>query len=40
MTQNVVTNDEMVTGSKQFFVAIFGTFDRYEYITNLRGTFF
>jgi hypothetical protein len=37
MTQKVVTNDEAVTGSKIFFVAIFGTFGRY--ITNLRGTF-
>jgi hypothetical protein len=36
MTQKVVTNDEAVTGSKNFF-AIFGTFGRY--ITNLRGTF-
>jgi hypothetical protein len=37
MTQKVVTNDEAVTGSKKFFLAIFGTFGRY--ITNLRGTF-
>jgi hypothetical protein len=37
MTQKVVTNDEAVTGSKNFFFAIFGTFGRY--ITNLRGTF-
>jgi hypothetical protein len=37
MTQKVVTNDEAVTGSKNFFLAIFGTFGRY--ITNLRGTF-
>jgi hypothetical protein len=35
MTQKVVTNDEEVTGSKNF--AIFGTFGRY--VTNLRGTF-
>jgi hypothetical protein len=33
MTQNVLTNDEAVTGSKHFFV----TFERY--ITNLWGTF-
>jgi hypothetical protein len=37
MTQNVVTNDEAVSGSKNFFLAIFGTFERY--VTNLRGTF-
>jgi hypothetical protein len=37
MTQKVVTNDEAVTGSTFFFVAIFGTFGRY--VTNLRGTF-
>jgi hypothetical protein len=37
MTQKVVTNDEAVTGSKIFVVAIFGTFGKY--ITNLRGTF-
>jgi hypothetical protein len=37
MTQKVVTNDEAVTGSKNFFVAIFGIFGRY--VTNLRGTF-
>jgi hypothetical protein len=37
MTQQVVTNDEAVTGSKNFFFAIFGTFGRY--VTNLRGTF-
>jgi hypothetical protein len=37
MTQKVVINDEAVTGSKNFFFAIFGTFRRY--ITNLRGTF-
>jgi hypothetical protein len=36
MTQKVVTNDEVVTGSKKFF-AIFGIFGRY--VTNLRGTF-
>jgi hypothetical protein len=35
MTQKVMTNDEAVTGSK-IFLAIFGTFGRYE--TNLRGT--
>jgi hypothetical protein len=34
MTQKVMTNDEAVTGSKNFF---FGTFGRY--VTNLRGTF-
>jgi hypothetical protein len=32
-----VTNDEAVTGSTFFVVAIFGTFGRY--VTNLRGTF-
>jgi hypothetical protein len=32
-----MTNDEAVTGSKNLFVAIFGTFGRY--VTNLRGTF-
>jgi hypothetical protein len=37
MTQKVVTNDEEVTGSKNLFFAIFGTFGRY--VTNLRGTF-
>jgi hypothetical protein len=37
MTQKVMTNNEMVTGSKNFFVAIFCTFGRY--VTNLRGTF-
>jgi hypothetical protein len=37
MTQNVVTNDEEVTGSKKFFFAIFGTFGRF--VKNLRGTF-
>jgi hypothetical protein len=37
MIQKVVTNDEAVAGSKHFFLAIFGTFERY--ITNLRGTF-
>jgi hypothetical protein len=37
MTQKVVTNDDEVTGSKYFVVAIFGTFGRY--VTNLRGTF-
>jgi hypothetical protein len=37
MTQKVVTNDEAVTGSQNFFFAIFGTFGRY--ITSLRGTF-
>jgi hypothetical protein len=37
MTQKVVTNDEAVTGSKQNFFAIFGTFERY--IKNFRGTF-
>jgi hypothetical protein len=36
MTQNVVTNDEAVTGS-QHFIAIFGNIGSYE--TNLRGTF-
>jgi hypothetical protein len=36
MTQKVMTNDEVVTGSNKFF-AIFGTFGRY--VTNLRGTF-
>jgi hypothetical protein len=37
MTQKVVTNDETVTGSKKFFVAIFDTFE--VYVSNLRGTF-
>jgi hypothetical protein len=37
MTQKVMTNDEAVTGSNIFVVAIFGTFGRY--VTNLRGTF-
>jgi hypothetical protein len=37
MTQNVLTNDEAVTGSKHFFAFIFVTFERY--VTNLRGTF-
>jgi hypothetical protein len=37
MTQKVVTNDEAVTGSNNFFFPIFGTFVRY--VTNLRGTF-
>jgi hypothetical protein len=35
ITQKVVTNDEEVTGSTNFF-AILGTFGRYA--TNLRGT--
>jgi hypothetical protein len=37
MTQKVVTNDEAVTGSNFFVVAIFGTFEMY--VTNIRGTF-
>jgi hypothetical protein len=37
MTQQVMTNDEAVTGSKKIFFAIFGTFGRF--VTNLRGTF-
>jgi hypothetical protein len=37
MTQNVLTNDEEVTGSKYFFSFIFVTFEKY--VTNLRGTF-
>jgi hypothetical protein len=37
MTQNVLTNDEEVTGSKHFFLFIFVTFGRQ--VTNLRGTF-
>jgi hypothetical protein len=37
MTQKVVTNDEAVTGSDFFVVAIFGTFRRY--VTKLRGGF-
>jgi hypothetical protein len=37
MTQKVVTNDEVVNWSDNFF-AIFGTFGRY--VTNPRGTFF
>jgi S-adenosylmethionine hydrolase len=37
MTQKVVTNEDAVTGSKFFVVAIFDTFGRY--VTNLRGTF-
>jgi hypothetical protein len=37
MTQNVLTNDEAVTGSKHFDSFIFVTFERY--VTNLRGTF-
>jgi hypothetical protein len=36
MTQNVRTNDEAVTGPKQFFVLIFLTFERDT--TNYRGT--
>jgi hypothetical protein len=32
-----MTNDEEVTGSKQFFFAIFGTFGRH--VRNLKGTF-
>jgi hypothetical protein len=32
-----LTNDEVVTGPKKIFVAIFGTFGRY--LTNLRDTF-
>jgi hypothetical protein len=37
MTQNVGTNDEAVTGSTFFVVAIYGTSARY--LTNLRSTF-
>jgi hypothetical protein len=38
MTQNVVANDEAVTGSKhRLFSSISDTFERY--VTNLRGTF-
>jgi hypothetical protein len=37
VTPKIVTNDEAVTGSKKFFVAILGIFGRY--VTNLRGTF-
>jgi hypothetical protein len=36
MTQNVLTNDEAVFGSKHF-LNIFVTFERQ--VTNLRGTF-
>jgi hypothetical protein len=38
MTQKIVTNDEAVTWSKNFFFTILGTFGRYRYVTNLRGT--
>jgi hypothetical protein len=37
MTHNIVTNDEAVTGSNIFVVAIFGTFE--WHVTNFRGTF-
>jgi hypothetical protein len=36
MTQNFVTNDESVTGSKLNFFSIFVTFERVT--TKLRGT--
>jgi hypothetical protein len=39
MPQKFVTNDEMVTGLKAFFVAIFGTGTFERYVTKLRGYF-
>jgi hypothetical protein len=38
MTQKVVTNDEAVTGSKNFFW-LFSVLLEGRYVTNLRGTF-
>jgi hypothetical protein len=32
MNQKVLTNDQAVTGLNKLFVAIFGTFERYEQI--------
>jgi hypothetical protein len=38
MTQEVVTNDEAVTGSKKFCL-LFSVLLEGTYVTNLRGTF-